>query len=181
MRPAPSTPVAAIAVGTALCAIGAAAVGAATALGVALTGLTDAARSTLGFGFGGLDPSASDVAAIAVHNGRLAAGALLLAAVVPRLPRLARTFADVILLAILALNAGAIGAAIGAYGPRLIEAVALHLPLELGALSLAGGAYMHARQRPIGTRALATLAAACALLLIAAATVETYTSPRGPG
>ena len=61
----------------------------------------------------------------------------------------------------------------------LAAAIALHLPLELAALSLAGGAYMQASKQPLGARALARVAALCALLLACAATLETYRPPGG--
>ena len=77
----------------------------------------------------------------------------------------------------LAVNAGLLGVALGAYGSRVAAAIALHLPLEFAALSLAGGAYMQASKQPLGTRALACIAALCALLLSAAATLETYRPP----
>ena len=57
---------------------------------------------------------------------------------------------------------------------RLAIATALYLPLELAALCLAGGAYMHARRQPLGRVELAAVAATCALLLVIAATLETY-------
>ena len=54
-------------------------------------------------------------------------------------------------------------------------AIALHLPLELAALSLAGGAYMSGKPTTTApARALALVAALCALLLALAATLETY-------
>ena len=78
------------------------------------------------------------------------------------------------LTSLLAINAGLVGVALGAYGHRLAAAIALHLPLEFAALSLAGGAYMQASKQPLGRRALARVAALCTLLLAAAATLETY-------
>ena len=85
-----------------------------------------------------------------------------------------------LLVALLVLNAGRVGLAIGAYGTRAIRATAAHLPLELAAMSLAGGAYMQACRQPLTARALAVVAAASALLLVAAATLETYASPGAP-
>ena len=75
----------------------------------------------------------------------------------------------------LVLNAVAVGVAIGAYGSRVIEATALHLALELAALSLAGGAYTagaHASPCARG-RSRSSLRPA-RLLLALAATLETY-------
>ena len=80
---------------------------------------------------------------------------------------------------LLAFNAGAVGIAFGAYGQRAIAATAPHLPLEFAGLSLAGGAYLHARRQPLSPPAIAAIAGACALLLAIAALIETYVSMRG--
>ena len=84
-----------------------------------------------------------------------------------------------VLSALLAANAGLVGAALGAYGTRLAVVTAAHLPEELAALSLAGGAYMHARRHPVRAVALAVVATACALLVVIAATLETYVALGG--
>jgi hypothetical protein len=55
-----------------------------------------------------------------------------------------------------------------------VTATAAHLPVEFGAFSLAGGAYMQACKRPLSARELAAAAASTALLLVAAAALETY-------
>jgi hypothetical protein len=75
---------------------------------------------------------------------------------------------------VLSLSAGAVGAAYGAYGGRAITATVPHLPIEFAGLSLAGGAYLHARIHAIRTPELAAVALACGLLLVAAAVLETY-------
>ena len=62
----------------------------------------------------------------------------------------------------LTFNAAAVGIAIGAYGTRAVTATAAHLPVEFGALSLAGGAYMQACKQPLSARELAAAAAATA-------------------
>ena len=73
------------------------------------------------------------------------------------------------------------GIAIGAYGTRVTSAVAIHLPVEFGALSLTGGAYMQACQQPLRARELVAVAAMTGLLLIVAAALETYVSLGGLG
>ena len=76
---------------------------------------------------------------------------------------------------LLALNMAALGAALGGYGPRLLEALALHGPLELAAFALAGGAYLAARARPAHHRPPWRAAAAVAVALLAGRRlVETY-------
>jgi hypothetical protein len=77
---------------------------------------------------------------------------------------------------VLAANAGLVGVALGAYGARL---AAPHLPVELAALTLAGAAYMHASRQALGMVTIAVVAATCALLLVIAATLETYVAPGG--
>ena len=163
-----------IAAGAAVCAAAAVLVIAAAAAAVALSGLGDDARRALRFGFGGVERTPGEALRLAIHNARFAAGTLLCAIAAPRLARPARLLVDLMLTSLLAINAGLVGVALGAYGQRLAAAIALHLPLEFAALSLAGGAYMQASKQPLGTRALARVAALCALLLAAAATLETY-------
>ena len=141
---------------------------------VALSGLADEARRALRFDFAGVEQTPAAALRIAVQNARLVAAALLCAAIVPQRPQPARLVADAGLALVFAANAGFVGLALGAYGARLSAATALHLPLELAALCLAGGAYMHARRQPLGRVELAAVAATCALLLVIAATLETY-------
>ena len=144
-----------------------------------LTGVADEVRRALRFDFAGVEQTPAAALRIALQNARLVAAALLCAVVVPRLPQPARLLADVVLAVVLAANAGLVGVALGAYGARLAVATAPHLPVELAALSLAGGAYMHARRQPLGAVELAAVAATCALLLVIAATLETYVALGG--
>lgn len=160
------------------CAATSVAIAVATAVAIKLGGVADDARRALRFGFDGL-ASANDGARVALDNGRIVAGVLLCAMLAPRLTARARTLVDIVLGMVLLANAGALGVALGAYGSRVARAIAPHLPFELAALSLAGGAYLHARTRPLRARVLAALAASCALLVIAAATLETYVSAGG--
>lgn len=161
--------------GTALCATVAASVVVTAAAAVAICGLAGETRALLGLDFGGVRRSPTAAASIAIDNGRIAAGVLLCAYLAPRLLTRARIFIDVLFAALLALNAGAVGLALGAYGTRAIRTTVLHLPLELAGLSLAGGAYMQACRQPLTRRAIAAVATAGALLLMAAAVLETYT------
>ena len=162
----------------AACAATSVAIAVATAVTIKLGGVADDARRALRFGFDGL-PSANEGARVALNNARIAAAVLLCAALAPRLTRHARTVADIVLATVLLANAIAVGVAFGAYGSRLARAIAPHLPLELAAMSLAGGAYIHARTRPLQMDTLAALTAVCALLVIAAAMLETYVAAGG--
>jgi hypothetical protein len=164
----------------AVCATAAMSIATTTALFVLATGLGDDARRALRFGFGGVDRSVAEASRIAIHNARFAGGTLLCAALAPRLPTWTRVLIDLLLATLLAFNAGAVGLAFGAYGWRALFATAPHLSLEFGGLSLAGGAYLHARRRPLPPRALAAVVGCCGLLLAAAAVLETYVSMRGP-
>ena len=168
-----------IAAAAAGCAIVAGSLVAATALLVVVTGLADDARGALAFGFGGVHRSLAEAARIAIHNGKFAGGTLLCAAIAPLVPRWGLLITDVALGTLLAFNAGAVGLAFGAYGQRAIAATAPHLPLEFAGLSLAGGAYLHARRQPLSSRAIAAIAGACGVLLAIASLVETYASMRG--
>lgn len=168
-----------VAIDAFLCALAATLMIAATAIVVAITGLGDDARGTLQFGFGGVEHSAHQVERIALHNSQYAAGTLLCALVAPRIPALAVLLVDLVLAGVLAFNAGLVGVAYGAYGWRAIAATAPHLPVEFAGISIAGGAYLHARRRPLSWRATAAVAATCAALLIVAAFLETYVSMGG--
>lgn len=162
-----------------MCACAAMLVLAAAAAAVALTGLADDARRALRFGFGGVERTPAEALRLAIHNAHLAAGTLLCAIAAPRLPAPARLLIDLMLAALLALNAGLVGVALGAYGLRVAAATALHLPLEFAALTLAGGAYMSTSKHQLDARTVACLTALCALLLAGAATLETYASLGG--
>jgi hypothetical protein len=177
MRISPS--VADVLGGAAICAGTAVAVVVVTALTVAAGGLADDARRALRFGFGGVEQTPDEAARIALHNARFAVGTLICAASRPRMPATLRPAIDGLLATLLAFNAGAVGVALGAYGQRVATAIALHVPVEFAALSLAGGAYMQTSRQPLSLAALAGIAALCALLLILAATLETYASLGG--
>jgi hypothetical protein len=168
-----------VAAAAAWCFLAAAGIVAFATVGVAATGASDNARRALGFGFGGVDHSPAEAARIALHNLKYAAGVLLFAALVPRLEPRMRTFVDALLAALLICNAGAVGVATGAYGGRVIPAIAPHLLPEFAGLALAGGAYMQARKQAISPQELAVSAAACTALLGIAATLETYVSTAG--
>lgn len=146
---------------------------------VRATGIGAEMRAQLGFGFTPPDGELSEAASLAFHNMRLAAAALLAAAVVMRFPRARRPF-DLALGLLAFLNATALGLAFGAYGLRLAAAVALHLPLEAVAFSLAGGVYLTAARAALSGRQLAACAALSALLLLAAALAESFFALGGP-
>jgi hypothetical protein len=144
------------------------------AAAISITRLSDDARQLLGFGFGGLPGGAGTGIEIAAHNAQLAGAALLGAALAPRAALL-----DALLGALLVLNAGFLGIAFGGYGARLLAVTWPHLPLELAAFSLAGGAYLAARACRLTVPALAAIGALVVALLLAAGLVEaTVSNPR---
>ena len=163
-----------IVAGAAACAAAAALVTAGSAAAITASGLADDVRRTLQFGFGGLERTPGEVVRIAAHNARFAAGTLVCAVLAPRLPRRSRAIVALMLATVLALNAAAVGIALGAYGGRVAGAIALHLPVEFAALSLAGGAYLSTSRRALSQAELLYVAVLCALLLVIAATLETY-------
>lgn len=165
--------------GAALCPGAAALVIAGVGAAVRLTGQAGAARRLLDLAFLGLPHSASQALAIAAHNARFAAAILLGALLAPRAAPPLRVLLHVYLVLLLVLNAAAVGVVIGAYGNRAATALLGHLPLELAALSLAGGAYLTALRSSLTGRALTAVAAVCSVLLLAAAALETYVSAGG--
>ena len=165
-----------IAVGAAACWAVAALLILSAAAAVRLTGTSEEIRDSLRLSFAGLERTPAEALRIVLQNGRIAAATLVGAVTVPRLPRPARRVVDGVLAAVLAFNGLIVGLALGAYGERLLVATAAHLPIEFTALSVAGGAYLCARRRPLRSHSLAYAAALTAALLVAAAVVETYVS-----
>jgi hypothetical protein len=154
-------------------ALGAAALAGASALLVWAPGAGAQVRQLLGFGFSGpaRDPQAA--LEIAATNLRLVGACLLGAWAVGRRPEL-RLACDAALGLLLALNAAAVGVALGAYGTQMLQAVALHGPLELAAFAWGGGAYLAARRDPLSASRLAAAAAAASAFALAGAWFETY-------
>jgi hypothetical protein len=168
-----------IGVNAAACWVAAASVAIAAAGVVIGCGLGHGARHRLGFEFGGVPRTPGEALGIAVHNGWLAALALIAAAIVQRLDAPARAFLDASLTMLLIVNATVVGITVGAYGGRAFTALVPHTPIEFAALALGGGAYMHARKQAIAIPTLAATALLCALLLAVAALLETYVSNPG--
>lgn len=151
---------------------------AATALLISAVGVAPAARELLAFRFDGPARKPTAAMEIAATNLQLVAASLLAARAVRTRPQLRLVF-DVALASVLAINTAALGAALAAYGFRLLDAVALHGPLELAAFALAGGAYLSARAGELSTRRLAVTAVVAVALIAAAAVVEAYVQVGG--
>jgi hypothetical protein len=136
-------------------------------------GAGDEARELLGFRFDRPGRHPRDAIGVAATNLRLVAAALVAAWSLRICPRL-RPPLDITLAAVLALNTVPAGVALGAYGSRLLGALALHGPVELAAFALAGGAYLAARAGEPGAVRLALAAGGAVVLVAAGAALETY-------
>jgi hypothetical protein len=162
------------------------------ALAVAIVirvGWAPAARRTLGFAFAGVPARVGTAASILAANGRLllAVLAAVLVAQSPWLPGLGarpgpvtivlRTAIDVVLVLAVAANVGLVGAALGAYGMRMLVAMLPHGPLELAAFATALALYRDARRGPLPLRRVLTVAGGCLAALSVAALMETFLVP----
>lgn len=127
-----------------------------------------------------LTGSLGDYLSILATNLRVLAVPFILAALRFPTTRLGRTTGDLILTALTALSTLAVGIALGRWQQRLI-AYLPHLPLEWAALSLSLAAWLLIRTRRATARQLFGLAAVIAGLLIAAAALETWATPRRDG
>jgi hypothetical protein len=159
-----------------------AAMTAAAALVVHVTAAEDV-RQDLAFSFRGVPDELDEASAILVTNARIA-GVFLLAAALRGVPRhearqgalytLAGAACDTLVALTCVANAAFVGAAIGAYGRRMLEAMLPHGPIELAGFALALGTYLQARHQVIVPGALVRIVGAVISLLGAAAAAETY-------
>jgi hypothetical protein len=141
-------------------------------------------RRWLDYPFTGVPARPGEAVVIAVHNGRALSGifGLLLIAQValrePAGPRLAqralRGAGEALLAGQLAANVLIVAAGLGAYGSRMALALLPHGPLELAAFALALALYLQGRRRALPIGHLLTCGAASAVLLVAAAALETF-------
>jgi Stage II sporulation protein M len=155
--------------------LGASVVVAMTAVGVLLgllaPGLASSARP-----HPTLTGSVSDALSILTNNARVLAVPFALALLQLPAARIGRTVGDVIIGALTAYSAATVGIALGRWRVRLVPYLP-HLPLEWAALSISVAAWGLVRDgRPHG-RELLTLACSAAVLLCAAAAVETWATP----
>jgi len=147
------------------------------------------ARGLLGFGFAGLAARPSTAESIFAHNTRMLS-VVFAAILVARTPwatshdgargmaaTLVLSALDTLLALQVAFNTALIGAALGAYGTRMVGAVLPHGPVELAAYSLALALYLRARRTPVALRHVATTAVVCLGALALAALLETYAAP----
>lgn len=156
------------------------------AAAMVLAGLDPELRSFLGFGFGTLESSWAQAAAILANNARLLALPLAAAAGLFAMRalgtdgaeatgvRVLRVGADGVLSIVVLANVGVVGMALAAYGGRFAAALLPHGPVELLALCLALSVYLGARHGAIGVRAAAAAAGLAVLTLVGAAALEVF-------
>jgi hypothetical protein len=120
-------------------------------------------------------PPVTRMLSVALTNA-FAAGWPLLLALLDGPRRAIRAVHRALIALWLAVNVIPVGAAIGAYGARILPYLP-HLPLEWTAVALALAGYLHARGRQEPGRALLAPALGLTIVLIAAAALETYATP----
>lgn len=123
-------------------------------------------------------PSLLAVAGLAAHNLPVCGWPLLLTAAGADRGRRRRHFAHGMVVIAVAVNVSLVGAALGAYGTRLLPYVP-QLPLEWLALAAGAAGWLCARTRAAlrGVRVAVALTAAAVL---GAAAIETYAVPHNP-
>jgi hypothetical protein len=116
------------------------------------------------------------VLSLAAHNFPIVAWPLLLGVMGAHHNRLGRFSADVAVLASALVNTASTGAAIGAYGARLLPFIP-QLPLEWAALALGVSAWLMQRRRALLVGEALGLLLLMAAMLLAAAVPETFMVP----
>jgi hypothetical protein len=136
-------------------------------------------RHWLDFPFGGIPPHVSQIVAVLANNLRLLGG-LLAASVMAQLALRANTpgtrvlamVCDAIIVLACANHVFLVGATIGGYGTRGLDALLPHGPIELAAYSLALSLYVACRRERMAPARALTIAGLSAVVLTIAAVVE---------
>lgn len=160
------------------------AVWASTVAAAALTTTTGASgkttvRSVLALTLTPVDnppPSITHVLALAAHNLPIAAWPLLLGVAGIASSQWGKRAADSLLFACALANTIPVGAAIAAYGTRLIAYIP-QLPVEWAALATGYASWVTQRRQPLRRRRRLQWLAAIGVLVLAAATIETLAVP----
>jgi hypothetical protein len=121
-------------------------------------------------------PNIGHVLMLLAHNLPLAAWPLLLGVLGAHRRRLARQITDTLIAAWLVANVLPVGAALGAYGPRLLAYIP-QLPFEWAALALGASAWLMQRREPMTVREGLAMFAVIGGLLLCAAVLETVAVP----
>jgi Stage II sporulation protein M len=146
------------------------------------------ARRALAFQFAGVAPRLETALSIFANNARLLT-AVFAALAITQSPWVAVTpasraalgyvllaAADTVLALSVALNTLVVGAALGAYGARMVFAMLPHGPVELATYALALALYLRGRRHRVPARHIAAVGAACTAGLALAALLETFVS-----
>jgi hypothetical protein len=141
-----------------------------------------AVREWLAYPFTGVPATTGEAGVIFAHNTRALLGVLgllLIAQVAAHQPdgpgraqKAVRIAGETVLAGIVAANVFVVGAALGAYGPRMVRAVLPHGPVELAGFATAIALYLQGRHRALPTRQLLLTSAVSVLLLAMAALLE---------
>lgn len=121
-------------------------------------------------------PTIGHVLALLAHNLPLAGWPLLLGVVGAHRHRPARLVADTAVAGWLTANVLPVGAAVGAYGSRLLVYLP-QVPFEWAALALGASAWLMERRDPLTVREGVALFALIASALLCAAVLETVAVP----
>lgn len=149
--------------------------GALTGLGV-LLGVLVPSSAPGGTPHATLTGTPDEALSIFVHNMRVLAAPLILAAARWGTGRATRLLGDVLVTATLLASPLLVGAALGRHGTELVPYLP-HLPLEWGALSVATAAWLAARRQRLRASSLVGYAAIATTLAIIAAILETVAIP----
>ena len=126
-----------------------------------------------------LTGSLNDWLGITAENLRVLATPFLLWILGADKSRVGRRAGDVVVLAVIAVNAIPVGIALGRWQSRLIPYVP-QLPLEWAALILAVSAWLTIRTSTATRHQVVVLAASSVVLVLAAAALETWLTPHRP-
>ena len=124
-----------------------------------------------------LNGTVADAVSILQNNLRVLAVPFLLAALRFPASRLGRHSGDAIVAGLIAASTIPVGIALGRWQERLVPYLP-QLPLEWAALTVATGAWLTARRGNAQARELAILGATVGVLLIGAASLETWCTPQ---
>jgi len=121
-------------------------------------------------------PTVGRALELALHNMRVFCFPFLLAAARLQQRRL-RIVVDVLLVADVVVQAGLVGAALGAYQTRVAPYLLPHLVFEWLGMAAAIAVWLIARRRIVTRRELTILAAVFVVALLTAGFLETYATP----
>jgi hypothetical protein len=159
----------------------------ATALATALVALltavaaAPAARRLLGFSFGAVPASFSEVLVVLLHNLRLllipAGASLAISWQREHNSRSVIILCDALVAGAALANVAIVGIGLGAYGMRMARAIMPHGPIELAAFAAGTTLYLLARRAAVTRVSAAAMLSAAVGALAVAAPLEVFLSP----